>query len=62
MEEDILPRSDLTTIQWSRHLNVGNEAKGHSLVNVVATEVDVEVVANLLQTLAELTSMPSLEL
>jgi hypothetical protein len=32
------------------------------LIEVVVAEVDVEVVANFLQTPAELTSMPSLEL
>jgi hypothetical protein len=42
MEDDNLLGSDLTTIQWSRHLNVGNEAKGRGLVEVAVAEVDVE--------------------
>jgi hypothetical protein len=62
MEEYISPRSDLATIQWSRQLNIGNEAKDHSLVEVEAADVDVEAVADLLQTLTELSSMPSLGL
>jgi hypothetical protein len=55
MEEDNLTGSDQTTIQWSRHLVVGNESKGKGLVEVevVVAEVDVEAVAeprpNLLQ-------------
>ena len=43
LEEDNLPRSDLSTIQWSSHLNVGNVEKDHGLVEVVVAEVDVEV-------------------
>jgi hypothetical protein len=62
MEEDNLLGSDLTTIRWSRHLNAGNTAKDHGLVEVVVAEVDVEAVAHLLRTLVELTSTPSLEL
>jgi hypothetical protein len=62
IEEDILLGSDLTTIKWSSHLNFGNEAKGQGLVEVVVAEVDVEAVADILQTLAELTSTPSLVL
>jgi hypothetical protein len=43
------------TIQWSRHQNVGNEANSHGLfeVEVEVAEVDVEAVADLLQTLTE---------
>jgi hypothetical protein len=62
MAEGNLPRSDLTTTQWSRHHNVGNEARGQGLVEVMVGEMDVEAVAELLQTLAELTSTPYMEL
>jgi bifunctional pyridoxal-dependent enzyme with beta-cystathionase and maltose regulon repressor activities len=59
MEGDNLPESNLVTIQWSRHLNVGSEVKDNDLVELVVAEVDVEAVADLLQALAELTSTPS---
>jgi hypothetical protein len=50
MEDDNLPRSDLTTIQWPRHLNVVvYEAKGLGLVEFVVVDEDVEAVADLLQ-------------
>jgi hypothetical protein len=62
LKEDNLPKSDLTTMLWSRHLNVGNEVKDKGLVEVVQAEVDVEAVVDLLQTLAKLTLTPSLEL
>jgi hypothetical protein len=39
----------------------GNETTVLVLVEVMVSEVDVEAVAELLQTLAELTSVPSLE-
>jgi hypothetical protein len=47
VEEDNPPRSDITMTQWSRHLNVGNEARGHGLVEVVVAEVDEEAVSEL---------------
>jgi hypothetical protein len=62
VEEDNPRESDLTMIRWSRHLNVGNEARGQGLVEVEAAEMDVEAMAKLLKTLAELTSTPLLEL
>jgi hypothetical protein len=62
MEEDNLTGSDLMTTQWSRHLNAGNESKGKGLVEVVVAEVDVEAVAEPVQTPTEFTSTPSLEL
>jgi hypothetical protein len=37
------------------HLNVGNEARGHGLVEVKVAEVDVLAVTDLLRTMAELT-------
>jgi hypothetical protein len=40
----------------------GSEANDQGLVEVVVAEVDVEAVADLLQTLTELTSTPSLKL
>jgi hypothetical protein len=55
-------RSVLLRVQRSRVLNEFIEAKDLGLVVVVAVEAVVEAVADLLQTLAELISMPSLEL
>jgi hypothetical protein len=43
-------------------LNVINEARDQGLVEVVVAEMDAKAVADLLQTLAESTSTPSLEL
>jgi hypothetical protein len=61
-----LENYNLIMILWSRLQNVGNEVKAKGLVEVVvvATIVAVvmEAVVDLLQTLAELTSLPSLEL
>jgi hypothetical protein len=37
-EEDNPLGSNLMTIQWSKHLNVVNEARGQGLVEVVVTE------------------------
>jgi hypothetical protein len=62
MEEENPLESDLMAIQWSRRLNVGNDARGQSLVEVVVAAMDVEAVIELLQTLVSLTSSPSLEL
>jgi hypothetical protein len=58
--------SDLTTILWSRRRNVGSSVRDQGLVEAVVVamivEVVVEAVVDLLQTLAELTYVPSLEL
>jgi hypothetical protein len=54
--------SDITTTLWSRHRNVGNEVKDQGLVEVEVVVMDVKAVVDLLQTLAELISTPSLEL
>jgi hypothetical protein len=62
MGEDNLLGSDLTTIQWSRHLNGGNEARGHGLVEVVVVAIDMDAVVELVQTLAGLTLKPLLKL
>jgi hypothetical protein len=64
LEVDNSVASDLTTILWSRRLNVGNAVRVQGFVEVVAmiVEVVVEALVDLLQILAELTSSPSLEL
>jgi hypothetical protein len=62
LEEDNSLANGLTTIQWSRHRNVDNKVKGRGLVEVVVVAMGVEAVAELLQTMAELTSTPSMEL
>jgi hypothetical protein len=49
-------------LQRSRALNDFIEAKDVGLVEVVVVEAIVEAVADLLQTLADLISSPSLEL
>jgi hypothetical protein len=51
-------------ILWSRRQNVGNEVKAQGLVEVevVVVAVMVEAVFDLLQTMVELTALPSLEL
>jgi hypothetical protein len=58
--------NDLMTILWSRRQNVGNEVKAQSSVEVVVlatiVAVVVEAVFDLLQTMADLTSLSSLEL
>jgi hypothetical protein len=50
---------------WSRLQNFGNEVKAQGLVKVVVVAtivaVVVEAVVDLLQTLADLTPLPSLE-
>jgi hypothetical protein len=54
------------TILWSRRRNVGNEVRDHGLVEdvvvVMIVEVVVAAVVDLIQTFAEWTSPPSLEL
>jgi hypothetical protein len=55
-------RSVLLRVQSSRVPNEFIAAKDTGLVEVVAVEAAVEAVADLLQTLAELISMPPLEL
>jgi hypothetical protein len=66
MEVDNPLGNDLMTILWSRLQNVGNEERTHDLDEVVVVETTVvvvmEAVVGLLQTHAELTSLPSLEL
>jgi hypothetical protein len=63
MEEDNPPECDLTMIRWSRPQDVGNKAKYHGLDKVVVVAMKAVVaVVQLLQTLAKLTSTPSLEL
>jgi hypothetical protein len=57
-----LLRSVLLRVQRSRALNDCIDATDMGLVEVVVLEVIVEVVADLLQTLAELISTPSMEL
>jgi hypothetical protein len=55
MVADNLPRSDLTSTHWLGLQKSGSEARIQGLDKVVVAEVDVEAVAELLQTLAELT-------
>jgi hypothetical protein len=66
MEVDNPLENNLTTILWSRRQNVGNEERAQGLIEnvdvVTVVVVLVEAVVNLLQTLAELTSLPSVEL
>jgi predicted ABC-type exoprotein transport system permease subunit len=66
MEVDSPLENDLTMILWSRLQNVGKEMKAKGLIEVVAVAtivaVVVEAVVDLLQSHAELTSLPSLEL
>jgi hypothetical protein len=62
LEEDHPLGNAQTTILWSRRQNVGNEERAHGLVEVedVGTIVVVVMAAvDLLQPLAELTSMLS---
>jgi hypothetical protein len=54
--------SDQPTILWLRRRTVGNDMKDRGLVEVVVVAMDVEAVVELLQTLDELTSTPSLKL
>jgi hypothetical protein len=58
--------NNLTAILWSRRQNVGSEERAQGLVevvNVVAIVVVlVEAMVDLLQTLADMTLLPSLEL
>jgi hypothetical protein len=61
MEADNLPTNELTRTHWLGRRKHGSETTVLVLDKVVVAEVDVEVVAELLQTLAELTSTPSLE-
>jgi hypothetical protein len=62
VEEDNSLGYDLTTTRRSRRRNVENKEKDRGLVEVVVVAMDVEAVAELLQTLTELTSTPYLEL
>jgi hypothetical protein len=62
LEAENLLRSELTRIHWLEHRKSRSEAKAQGLDEVVVTEVDVEAVAELLQTLTKLTLAPSLEL
>jgi hypothetical protein len=54
----------MTTIQWSRRRNVGNEVKYRGLIVIVVVVVamHVEAVPELHQTLAESVSTLSLQL
>jgi hypothetical protein len=66
MEVDNPLGNDLTTILWSRRQDVGNVDKALGLVEVVAVVtievVVMEAVVDLLQPLAELTSLLSPEI
>jgi hypothetical protein len=55
MEADNLPRSALMRNHWLGLRKPGSERMVHVLEEVVVAEVDVEAVAELPQTLAELT-------
>jgi hypothetical protein len=61
MEADNLQRSALTRTHYMELRKYERETTVMVLAEVVVAEVDVEAVAELLQTLAELTLMPSLE-
>jgi hypothetical protein len=66
MEVDNPPENDLTMVLWSRLENVGNEVKAQGLVEVMVAAtilaVVVKAVVDVLQTMAESTSLPPLEL
>jgi hypothetical protein len=62
MAEDNPPRSDLVTIQWSRRRKADKEVKDPDLEEVEVAAMVAVAVVELLQTLAELTLVPSLEL
>jgi hypothetical protein len=62
MEADNLLRSDLMRTHWLGHRKSERKARAQGVDEVVVAEVDVEAVAELLQTLAKFTLAPSHEL